>query len=343
MWLSGWNCVDVVSIFERFLGCPAEPVVYLLPPRQAGSITAPASRVDGEFRRMGMFEGALTALVTPFRENRLDEKAMRAIVAEQIAGGIAGLVPSGTTGESASLSHDEYARLLEIVVDEARGRVPVIAGAGSASTSHAIDLAKIAQRAKANALLIVAPYYYKPSPDGVFAHYAAVAQAVPLPIVLYNIPSRTGIDISLATLERLAGIPSIVAIKESTGNVLRSSEIATRFGDRFTVLSGDDSLTLPIMAVGGQGVISVASNVAPREVSRQVELFRAGDLAGARKQHQRLSPLYEALFIEPNPCPVKAALAMRGIITGELRLPFTTPSEVALQRIRKALVELGVL
>jgi 4-hydroxy-tetrahydrodipicolinate synthase len=292
---------------------------------------------------MGMFEGALTALVTPFREDRLDEKAIRAIVAEQIEGGIDGLVPSGTTGESASLSHDEYARLLEIVIDEARGRVPVIAGAGAASTAHAIELAKIAQRLKADAVLVVAPYYYKPSPEGVFAHYAALARAVPLPIVLYNIPSRTGIDVSIATFERLATISSIVAIKESTGNVLRSAELVTRFGTRFTVLSGDDSLTLPIMAVGGHGVISVASNVAPREVSRQVDLFRAGDLEGARKQHQRLSPLYEAMFIEPNPCSVKAALAMRGLITGELRLPFVAPGEAAAQRIRKTLVEVGVL
>jgi 4-hydroxy-tetrahydrodipicolinate synthase len=292
---------------------------------------------------MGMFEGALTALVTPFRENRLDEKAVRAIVADQIDGGIDGLVPSGTTGESASLSHEEYAKLLEIVIDEARGRVPVIAGAGAASTAHAIELAKLAQRAKADALLIVAPYYYKPSPEGVFAHYAALAQAVPLPIVLYNIPSRTGIDVSLATLERLAAIPSIVAIKESTGNVLRSAEVVTRFGTRFSVLSGDDSLTLPILAVGGQGVISVASNVAPREVSRLVDLFRAGDLLGARKQQQRLAPLYEAMFIEPNPCPAKAALAMRGLIAGELRLPFTTVSEASQQRIRKAMVEVGVL
>ena len=292
---------------------------------------------------MGMFEGAFTALVTPFREDRLDEKAVRALVSEQIAGGVAGLVPSGTTGESASLSHTEYSRLLELVVDEARGRVPVVAGAGAASTAHAIELAKLAQRAKVDALLIVAPYYYKPSQDGIVAHYAAIARAVPLPIVVYNIPGRTGMDIAAATFERLAQIPSIVAVKESTGNVVRSAELVSRLGDRLSVLSGDDGLTLPIMAVGGKGVISVASNAVPAEVTRQVELFRGGDLAGARKQHQRLAPLYEALFVEPNPSPVKAALAMRGLLTGELRLPFVPVSESTQKRLRKILVELGVL
>jgi 4-hydroxy-tetrahydrodipicolinate synthase len=292
---------------------------------------------------MGMFEGALTALVTPFRDDRLDEKALRAIVSEQIAGGIDGLVPNGTTGECASLSHDEYVRVLEVVRDEARGRVPVIAGAGAASTAHSIDYAKAAQRAKVDALLIVVPYYYKPTQEGLFAHYAAIAHAVPLPIVLYNIPGRTGVDLNMQTLERIAAdIPSVVAIKESTGNVLRSAEIVTRFGERFSVLSGDDSLTLPIMAVGGQGVISVASNIVPHEVSRQVDLFRAGDVLGSRKQHQRLAPLYEALFLESNPGPAKAAMAMRGVMTGEIRLPFVAPTESTQQRLRKALADVGI-
>jgi 4-hydroxy-tetrahydrodipicolinate synthase len=290
-----------------------------------------------------MFAGALTALVTPFRDDRIDEKALRALVAEQIDNGIAGLVPSGTTGEGASLSHEEYARLLTIVIEEARGRVPVIAGAGSASTAHTIELARIAQRHKADALLVVVPYYYKPSQEGLYAHYVAVAKAVPLPIVLYNIPGRTGVDLSVATLERLAGVSTIVAVKESTGNVLRASEIVARFGDRFSVLSGDDSLTLPMLAVGGQGVISVASNVAPQKVSRLVELFRSGDVTGARKLHHQLSPLYEALFVESNPGPVKYAMGVRGLISPELRLPFVQPTEASQQRIRKALSDVGVL
>jgi 4-hydroxy-tetrahydrodipicolinate synthase len=290
-----------------------------------------------------MFVGALTALVTPFRDDKIDEKALRAIVAEQIDQGIDGIVPAGTTGESASLSNEEYVRLLTIVVEEVRGRVPVIAGAGSASTHHAIELAKLAQRCKVDAILNVVPYYYKPSQEGLFAHYTALAKAVPLPILLYNIPGRTGIDLSLATIERLTAIPSIVGIKEASGNVLRSAEIITRFGDRFSVLSGDDSLTLPIMAVGGHGGICVTSNVAPREIAKQIDLMRAGDLVGSRKQHQRLSPLYEALFLETNPAPVKVAMAMRGMMTSEIRLPFVPPSEANQQRLRKALTDLGIL
>jgi len=290
-----------------------------------------------------MFAGALTALVTPFRDDRIDEKALRALVSDQIDNGIDGLVPSGTTGESASLSAEEYAQLLRIVIDEARGRVPVIAGAGTASTAHTIELCMIAQKLKADGVLIVVPYYYKPSQEGLYAHYAAVAKATSLPIVLYNIPGRCGVDLSISTLARIAELPSVVAIKEATGNALRSSEIAARFGDRFTILSGDDALTLAIMAVGGQGVISVASNVAPGEVSKQVDLFRAGDLAGARAQHQRLLPLYEALFVESNPGPVKAALALRGAIKAEIRLPFVLPTEASEGRIRSALAATGLL
>lgn len=289
-----------------------------------------------------MFAGALTALVTPFRDDRIDEKALRALVSDQIDNGIDGLVPSGTTGESASLSAEEYAQLLRIVIDEARGRVPVIAGAGAASTAHTIELCHVAQRLEADGVLIVVPYYYRPSQEGLYAHYAAVAKATSLPIVLYNIPGRCGVDLSIATLARIAELPSVVAIKEATGNALRSSEIAARFGDRFTILSGDDALTLAIMAVGGQGVISVASNVAPGEVSKQVDLFRAGDLAGARAQHQRLLPLYEALFVESNPGPVKAALALRGKIKAEIRLPFVLPTETSEQRIRSALAATGL-
>jgi 4-hydroxy-tetrahydrodipicolinate synthase len=292
---------------------------------------------------MDRFEGALTALVTPFRDNRVDEPALRAIVADQLAHGIEGLVPLGTTGEAASLTPDEHARVIEVVLDAVRGRVPVIAGAGAASTAHAVELAKQAERLHADAVLVVTPYYYRPSQDGLFAHYAAIARAVSLPIVLYNIPIRSAVELSIATLERIAdALPTVVAIKEASGNVLRSAEMATRFGDRFSILSGDDNLTLPIMAVGGQGVISVASNVVPGEVSRQVALFRAGDLAGSRKQHARLSPLYAAMSIAPNPAPIKAALHMRGLASDEIRLPFLPPGEAALAQIRAALTQLGV-
>jgi 4-hydroxy-tetrahydrodipicolinate synthase len=290
-----------------------------------------------------MFVGALTALITPFRDDRIDEKALRAIVSEQIEQGIDGLVPAGTTGESASLSHDEYKQLLRVVVDEARGRVPVIAGAGSPSTAHTIELAKLAHAAKVDGVLAVVPYYYKPSQEGLFAHFSAVAKAVPLPIVLYNIPGRCGTDLAVATMAKLTAVPNIVAIKEATGTVQRSAEIATRFGDRFSILSGDDALTLPVMAVGGNGVISVAANVVPREVAKQVDLFRSGDVAGSRKQAQRLAPLYEALFIESNPGPVKFAMAARGMCAPEIRLPFVLPTEPSQQVVRKALTDLSVL
>jgi 4-hydroxy-tetrahydrodipicolinate synthase len=289
-----------------------------------------------------MFAGALTALVTPFRDDRIDEKALRALVAEQIANGISGLVVSGTTGECASLSHEEYAQLLAIVIDEAKGRVPVVAGAGTASTAHSIELGRIARKHKADALLVVVPYYYRPSQEGLYAHFSAIAKAVPLPLVLYNIPVRTGMDLAVSTLERLASVSNIVAIKESTGNVLRASEIVARFGERFSVLSGDDSLTLPMMAVGGSGVISTTSNVVPQKISKLVELFRSGDVQGARKLHHHLAPLFEALFIESNPGPVKFAMGVRGMMSSEIRLPFVQPTEASQQRIRKALSDVGV-
>ncbi len=291
---------------------------------------------------MGMFEGALTALVTPFRDDRVDEAALRAIVNDQLAGGIDGLVPCGTTGESVNLSDAEYRRVLEIVVSETRGRVPVIAGAGSASTKHAIELAEIAKQVKVDGLLVVVPYYNRPTQDGMFAHFSAVARAVPLPTVLYNVPARSGADLQPPTVARLAENPVFVAVKEASGIVLRSSELACTLGDRLTILSGDDALTLPILAVGGKGIISVASNVAPTEISKLVDLWNAGNVAGARAQHHRLRELYEVLFVETNPGPIKAAMAMRGLMTDEIRLPLVLPSEATLARVRKAVAGLGL-
>ena len=239
---------------------------------------------------MAMFAGAWTALVTPFRNDAVDERALRDLVEAQIAGGIDGLMPCGTTGESVTLSHAEYAQVVRVVVEQARGRVPVVAGSGTASTKHSIELSEAAKAAGAAGLLVVTPYYNRPTQDGLCTHYEAIARAVDLPIVLYNIPARTGVDVLLPTLERLARVASIVAMKEATGNVVRSADIAARFGERFTILSGDDALTVPVMAVGGHGVISVASNVAPAEVARIVHLFRDGDVAGARALSQRLRP-----------------------------------------------------
>lgn len=286
--------------------------------------------------------GAWTALITPFRNDAVDERALRELVEGQIKGGIDGLVPCGTTGESVNLSHAEFVKVVEVVVDQARGRVPVMAGTGTASTRHTIELSKAAKAAGASSLLVVSPYYNRPTQEGLYAHFRAIAEAVELPLVLYNIPGRCGVDLSLATMERLAAVPSIVAIKEATNTVQRSADIVAKFGDRYAVLSGDDALTLPIMAVGGQGVISVASNLVPAEVARQVDLFREGDLAGSRAQAQRLRALYEALFIEASPGPVKAALAMCGRIAPEIRLPMVMPQPQTEARLRAVLAELGV-
>jgi 4-hydroxy-tetrahydrodipicolinate synthase len=232
-------------------------------------------------------------------------------------------------------------RVVAIAVEEAKGKVPVLAGAGGYNTAEVIALGKELQQVGVDGLLSVNPYYNRPTQEGLYQHFKAIADAVPLPIVLYNIPGRCGVDLSLATLERLASVEQIVGIKESTGTVQRSSEIAKRFGERFTILSGDDVITLPIMAVGGHGVISVAANVVPKEVSALVDAFRAGDLAGARRQHQRLADLVDALFIEANPGPVKFAMAVRGVMSEEIRLPMVAPAEVSRKRIQHALAELG--
>jgi len=282
-------------------------------------------------------------MITPFRDDALDERALRELVEDQIAKGIDGLVPCGTTGESAGLSHAEYVKAVTITVQQAKGRVPVMAGAGSASTRHAIELAQLAQKAGADGLLVVAPYYVRPSQDGLLAHFRAVAAAVDLPLVVYNIPIRCGVDVSLTTIERLADVPTIVAVKEASGNVIRSADIVAKLGDRFTILSGDDGLTVPILAVGGQGVISVASNLLPGEVARVVHLFRDGDVAGARVLAQRLRPLYDALFAEPNPGPIKAALAMCGRIAPEARLPLLMPSQATEAQLRAVMQPWGIL
>lgn len=292
---------------------------------------------------MTTLKGAFTALVTPFRGDAVDEKALRDLVERQIAEGIDGLVPCGTTGESVTLRGDEPARVVRAVVEQAKGRVPVIAGVGTVSTHHTIELARMARDAKADGLLIVCPYYNRPTQAGLEAHFRAVLREVPMPAVLYNIPGRTGVDLATDTLARLADVREIVAIKEATGNVLRAQEIVLRFGDRFSVLSGDDALTVPMIAVGGRGVISVSSNVAPGEVAETARRALASDFAAARALHQRLLPVHEAMFVESNPGPVKAALAMRGQIAPEIRLPLVWPGDASQARIRQALETAGLL
>lgn len=292
---------------------------------------------------MTRFSGALTALVTPFRAGAIDEAALRKLVSAQIAAGIHGLVPCGTTGESVNLSLAEYEQVVRAVVDEAAGRVPVIAGAGCASTADTIELAQCAQRAGVDGLLAVTPYYNRPGPSGLLAHFRALAAAVDLPVVLYNIPGRTGSDLGLSELEQLADNPRFVAIKEATNTVARSMAIVERFGDRFTVLSGDDLLTLPIMAVGGQGVISVASNVVPNQVVALVSHMQAGALAAARVQHAALMPWVRGAYVESNPVPTKAALAMLGVMDSEVRLPLAPLSKASADAVRGILSSMGLL
>ena len=292
---------------------------------------------------MTKFAGALTALVTPFRAGAVDEAALRKLVAAQIDGGIHGLVPCGTTGESVNLSLAEYEQVVRAVVDESRGRVPVVAGAGTASTAHTIELAQIAKRVGADGLLGVTPYYNRPGPSGLLAHFRALTAAVDLPLVLYNIPGRTGSDLTLAELHQLADNPRIIGIKEATNTVARSMQIVQEFGDRFTVLSGDDALTLPIMAVGGQGVISVASNVLPAQVVALVDQMRAGDLPASRQANGALLPWIKAAYVESNPVPTKAALAMLGRMESEVRLPLAPLGKASEETVRSTLAAMGLL
>jgi len=291
---------------------------------------------------MTTFAGAFTALVTPFRDGKVDEQALRKLVDRQITAGIDGLVPCGTTGESVTLSGDEHRLVVRTVVEEVRGRVPVVAGAGTNSTTHTIELAETAKELGADGLLLVCPYYNKPTQAGLEAHFRTVMKAVPMPAMLYNIPGRTGIDLSVDTLARLADVPEIVAIKEATGNVVRSQQILARCGSRFDVLSGDDALSLSVMAVGGCGVVSVASNVLPSEVAEVARRMRKGDLAGARSLHLRLVPVYESMFVEANPGPCKWALADAGLIAAEIRQPLCWPEEASQQVVARALQSAGV-
>lgn len=287
--------------------------------------------------------GTYPALVTPFTmDGAVDEEALRALVDRVIEGGVDGVVPCGTTGESVTLTDAEHARVVRIVVEATRGRVPVIAGAGTVSTAHTIHLAEGARDAGADGLLLVCPYYNRPTQAGLEAHFRAVLDAVPLPAVLYNIPGRTGVDLSVDTLARLADVDAIVAIKEATGNVLRSQQILARLGDRFAVLSGDDALTLPILSVGGAGVISVSANALPREVSMVTRLFFEGRFEEARALHLRLAPVHEAMFVESNPGPIKAVLADAGALAPRVRLPLVWPEAASIGKVCAALASAGL-
>ncbi len=290
-----------------------------------------------------MFEGVHTALVTPLRDGKLDEPALRALVERQVAAGVDGVVPCGSTGESATLSHEEHRRVVEIVVEAADGRVQVIAGTGSNNTREAVALTRHAKESGADGALLISPYYNKPTQQGIFVHYQTVARETGLPLVVYNIPGRTGSNIEPATLGRLADVDGIVAVKEACGDIAQISQVIAACPDEFAVLSGDDALTLPLCAIGGKGVISTSSNVVPAEMVALERAASAGDLAGARRIHYRLLPLFDALFCETNPIPVKAAVVMLGLIGEEIRLPLTPLTQANRERLQLVLKELGIV
>lgn len=284
------------------------------------------------------FAGTHTALVTPFRDGRFDAISFRALIEDQLAGGISGIVPVGTTGESPTLDHEEHSEVIRTAIDAAAGRCTVIAGTGSNATSEAISLTVAAARLGADAALLVAPYYNKPSQEGLYRHFRAIAESVEIPLILYSIPGRCGIEIGVETVVRLAkDCPNIRAIKEAGGSVERVSQLRAALDPDFEILSGDDSLTLPFLSVGAVGVISVASNVFPAEISRMVQLWLNGDLAGAQAIHRRFYALFKDLFIEPNPVPVKYALSLLGKMSAEVRLPLCEMSESNSSRVRKTL------
>jgi 4-hydroxy-tetrahydrodipicolinate synthase len=286
----------------------------------------------------------MVALVTPFRDGKVDEAALKRLVDWHVQQGTSALVPCGTTGESATLSHEEHDRVVDVVIQAARGRIPVIAGTGSNNTQEAIRLTAHAKRAGADAALLIAPYYNRPTQRGLHLHFKAISQAVDLPLVVYNIASRTGVNIEPETLARIAAdCPTVVAVKEASGSLEQMSRILLLTQRRLALLSGDDALTLPVLAIGGTGVISVVANLVPQDTAALVRAFEDGDLAQARSWHDRLLPLTRAMFLETNPIPVKTAMGMLGVISPELRLPMCAISEANEERVRAELKAYGLL
>lgn len=290
-----------------------------------------------------MFKGAIVAIVTPFKEGRVDEEALRALIEWQVINGTDGIVPCGTTGESATLSHEEHDRVIEITIDAVRKRVPVIAGTGSNSTAEAIRLTRHAYDAGADGVLVVCPYYNRPTQEGMYQHFKEIASQVPIPVVLYNVPGRTGVNLLPETVVRLASVPNIVGIKEASGSLKQIMDLIHLCPPDFYVLSGDDFIALPILCLGGKGVISVASNVVPADMAAMIDAYQAGNLTKAREMHYRMLSLMDALFIETNPIPVKSALAMLGMINDELRLPLSNLSSGNEQKLRNILIDYGLL
>ena len=290
-----------------------------------------------------MFNGVFVAIVTPFKNGRIDEEALRGLIDFQIAGGVDGIVPCGTTGESATLNHEEHDQVIRIAVDACKGKASVLAGTGSNSTQEAIQLSRNAKNAGADGLLQITPYYNKPNQEGLYHHFSSIADAVDLPIVLYNVPSRTSVNMVPETVVRLAKIKNIVGIKEASGSLQAISKIIDNCGKDFTVLSGDDPLLWPILAIGGKGVISVTANILPAKVAALCKAAAIGDIAGARSLHYELMDINDSLFIDTNPIPVKAALHLMGKIENELRGPLIKLSKDTLERLKKAMACHGLL
>jgi 4-hydroxy-tetrahydrodipicolinate synthase len=290
-----------------------------------------------------MFHGAFSALVTPFHDGAIDEKALRELVEWQIQSGIDGLVPCGSTGESATLSHAEHEQAIKVVIDQTRRRVPVVAGTGSNSTAEAIRLTTYAREAGADGALLISPYYNKPTQDGIYRHYKAIASAVDLPLIVYNIPGRTGSNIAPETFARMCDIRNVVGIKEASGSMDQCSDILKLCGERLTMLAGDDSLTLPLMAMGAKGVISVITNIMPREMHELAAAGLEGDFARARELHFRMLPLMRALFVETNPIPIKQACALMGRCSNEVRMPLVPMTPPAAEKLRAAMKTAGLI
>jgi len=290
-----------------------------------------------------MFSGAIVAIVTPFKEGKVDEKSLRELIEFQIKNGTDGIVPCGTTGESSTLSHEEHDRVIEITVDAVKKRVPVIAGTGSNSTDEALRLTKHAYEAGADGALSVCPYYNRPTQEGLYQHFKIIAETVPIPIVPYNIPSRTGVNLMPETVARLAKISNIVGIKEASGSLKQMQDVISLCGEKFDVLSGDDFFTFPLLSIGGRGVISVVSNIVPADMAAMIDAFEAGDIKKAKKLHHKLVPLVDALFIETNPVPVKAALSMMGKISYDVRLPMYKMSDSNYEKLKAVMKNYGLI
>lgn len=290
-----------------------------------------------------MFKGSMTAIVTPFKNGKVDEKALKNLIEFQIKNGTDAIVPCGTTGESATLSYEEHDRVIELTIEAVDKRVPVIAGTGSNSTSETIMLTKHAADAGADAVLLIAPYYNKPTHEGLYQHHKAIAEAVDIPQVLYNVPGRTSVNMLPETVARLSEFKNIIGIKEATGSLQQVSDVIEICRKDFIILSGDDFTTLPILAIGGHGVISVTANAAPKDVSDMYDAFEVADYEEAKRLHYKLQPLHRAMFYETNPIPVKTALAMMGMIKEEFRLPLVKIGKGNREKLKKTLTDYGLI